>query len=285
MNNNTDNLFLVIPVHDRINFTIACLESLSKQTVKGFHIIIIDDGSTDGTGECIRENFLDVIILRGDGNLWWTAATNRGVEYALRHEAEYIMTLNNDTLPLPDFIEKMLFWAAKMPNALLGALALDAETKEVVYGGEIINWKTGKFPPLTTERDGENLHGLHIVTHFPGRGLLIPADVFRKIGLYDQKHFPHYAADYDFTHRAARAGYKILCNYDAKLLIYPDASNSVKMRKNKCMKNYLTHLFGINGGGNLLVFTFYAIHNCPTQYLIPFWVQGFIRRVIGYWIH
>ena len=123
---------------------------------------------------------------------------------------------------------------------------------------------------------------LHKVSHFPGRGLLIPSEVYRKIGLYDEKHFPHYAADYDFTHRAIRAGYKIYCNYDAKLFIYPEVSGDAENRKNKSLKNYFNHLFMLKGGGNLKVFFYYAIINCPPRYLILFLPIGISRRILGY---
>ena len=98
--------------------------------------------------KCCRTNFPKFIEIKGDGNLWWTAATNLGVKYALSNNAEYILTLNNDTIATEDFIEKMLYWAVKVPNALLGAFALDADTKKPVYGGEIINWKWATFKIL-----------------------------------------------------------------------------------------------------------------------------------------
>lgn len=278
------SLFIVIPVHNRIQYTRDCLSSLNNQTAKDFHIIVIDDGSTDGTSEMIFNEFPDVILLRGDGNLWWTAATNLGVKYALEHGSTHIMTLNNDTIAPKDFLQNMISWSIQKPGCLLGALALDAKTKQRVYGGERIRWDFGDAVQLLgVIKPGEQV-GLHEVTHFPGRGLYIPSVVFAKIGLFDQYTFPHYAADYDFTHRATRAGFKIYCNYDAPLLIYPEASDSVKYRKSRNLKNYYFHLFGIKGAGNLGVFTKYVRRNCPPKYQVFFFVRGYTQRIIGYWI-
>ncbi len=277
------SIFIVIPVHNRKEFTYNCLLSLGRQTVQNFKIIVVDDGSTDGTDEMIQEQFPEVILLHGDGNLWWTGATNLGVRYALNQRAEYIMTLNDDTIAPSDFLEKMIYWAEKKPKALLGAFLLDAKTKKPVYGGAIINWKLANSIALLDTLKPEDQHGLHEVTHFPGRGLLIPAEVFHKIGLYDAKRFPQAAADYDFTHRAVRAGYRIFCNHDAKLLIYPDASGYAQLRRKKNLKNYYYHLFGIKGGGNLKRFTVYTIRNCPTWYQPWFLLRGYIQRVFGYW--
>jgi GT2 family glycosyltransferase len=275
-------LFIVIPVFNRKKFTQDCLLSLRKQSNQNFKVIVVDDGSTDGTGQMLAEDFPEVIVLTGDGNLFWTAATNLGVKYALAHGATHIMTLNNDTLATPDFIEKMYVWATQRPDALLGALALDSASHKPVYGGETINWLQNAFEPLLNKLPQEKQKGLHRVTHFPGRGLWIPSKVFETIGLFDEKKFPHYYADYDFTHTAVRAGFEIYCNYDARLLTYPAESGDQQIRKKKSFKNYYNHLFGIRGGGNLINFTRFTIKNCPPFYIPMVLVNGYIRRVFGY---
>jgi GT2 family glycosyltransferase len=275
-------IFIIIPVHNRKEFTRNCLLSLRQQTYKYFKVVVINDGSTDGTEEMLTNEFPEVHVIKGDGNLWWTASTNLGVKYALEKKADYILTLNNDTIATEEFLEKMIYWAEKTPNALLGAFALNANTKQPVYGGEIINWKWANSKFLLDILPKEQWYGLHEVTHFPGRGLLIPAEVFRKIGLYDEKYFPHYAADYDFTHKAIKAGYKVYCNYDAKLLIYPNVSSSIENRKKKNLKSYYTHLFGIKSNANIIIFIKYAFKNAPLLYLPSFLIVGLIRRIGGY---
>jgi GT2 family glycosyltransferase len=264
-------LYIVIPVFNRKHFTLECLLSLRKQTNKNFRVIVVDDGSTDGTGQLLAQDFPEVTVLQGDGNLFWTAATNMGVQYALAHGARHVMTLNNDTLATPDFIEKMYRWAAQKPDALLGALAVDAATGKPVYGGETINWFLNSYKPVLKTLSANQQTGLHKVTHFPGRGLWIPKKVFDTIGLFDEKKFPHYYADYDFTHTASRAG-------------YPTESGERQLRRKKSLGNYYNHLFGIRGGGNLLNFTKFTFKNCPPLYIPIVLVNGYIRRVFGYLI-
>jgi GT2 family glycosyltransferase len=277
-----DKLFIVIPVHNRLSLTRECLLSLHRQTRSGFKIVVVDDGSTDGTSEMIKLEFPDVSVLRGDGNLWWTRATNIAVQHALDCGAEYVMTLNDDVIATEDFVEKMMFWAGREPKALLGAIALEHAVRVPIYGGEIINWKLASRTRLVDILRADEQHGLHRVTHLPGRGLLIPAEVFRKIGLFDAEHFPQSFADQDFTHRATRAGYGSFCNYDARLLVYPDSITSLASRKDKCLKNYFNHLFGIKGGANLVFFFFYGVRNCPKHILPLYLTIGFTRRIFGY---
>ena len=275
-------IYIIIPVYNRKKITRQCLKSIENQTIKDFSTIIVDDGSNDGTSEMIMAEFPHVTLLRGDGNLWWTKATNLGVKYALQNGAEYILTLNDDTILFEDYIEKMIYWAFKKNEALLGSFAYDYKTKQPIYGGEIINWKKGKSDFLLEQLKPDEFNGLHKVSHYPGRGLLIPAKVFSQIGFYDEKHFPQTASDDDFTHRAVKNGLEIYCNYDAKLYVIVEESEDYRIRREKSFKNYIFHLFGKKGGGNIKVFTIYAIRNCPYRYLPAFLTIGLFKRIFGY---
>lgn len=275
-------IFIVTPVFNRKEFTRNYLRALSEQTVKDFKVIIVDDGSTDGTSEMIKKEFTSVILLQEEGDLWWAEATNIGVKYALAQGATYVMTLNDDTVPTSDYIEKMLFAIEEKPNALLGAFAVGADTGKPIFGGEKLHWNTCSFENILTNVSDNDLHGFHEVNIFPGRGLLIPVNVFNDIGFYDSKNFPQTVADLDFTARAFNAGYKIYCNYDAKIKIYPEESGGVGIRKNKSWKNYYLHLFGMRGAGNLKWFTIFSLKNTPKKYLIQCLGIGISRRVVGY---
>lgn len=275
---------IVIPVHNRKRFTRDCLKSLQNQTQPADFIIVVDDGSTDGTREMLINEFPEVIVIQGDGNLFWTAAINLGINVALNMNANYVMTLNNDTVATPDFIENMMIRAEENPLALLGALDLDIITKQPYYGGEIFNWASGRSKYLLDTLIAENRMGLHEVSLFPARGLLIPERVFKKIGLFEERYLPHYMADYDFTQRARAYGFPIYCNYDAKLYTYPEEGGDHKIRKQKTLKNYFDHLFSIRGGGNLRNFTIYTLRNCPSNEIVRALIAGYFRRLGGFWL-
>lgn len=270
-------MFVVIPVHNRIAFTRVCLSALSRQTVQDFQVVVVDDGSTDGTAEMVRVEFPGVRLLAGDGTLWWSAATNLGIVESRRQGATHILTLNNDTNPPPDFIENMLKAAAEKPGALIGAYAVDALSGQAVYGGEWISWLTAASKSLLFEK-----RALVETTHYPGRGLLIPTAVFDRVGLFDSVHFPQTAADYDFTHHARRKGFRIFCDSASVLPIYPAESGDAAFRLRKGWRNYYRHLFDIRGGGNLRVFFWYAVRNCPVPLLPIFLTVGLARRTGGY---
>lgn len=275
-------VYIVIPVHNRMEYTRECIASLKDQIPED-QIIIVDDGSTDGTKEMLATRFPHVIVLSGDGNLFWTAAINMGIRHALKLGAEYVMTLNNDTIASEDFLSQMMYWARQHPNSLLGALDVDAKSKKPYYGGEVINWALAKSRYLLDELKENEMHGLHEVSLFPARGLLIPKKVFDTVGLFEEKLLPHYIADYDFTHLARRNGFPVYCNYDAKLYTYPEEGGDKKISKNKTLRNYYKHLFDIKGGGNLKNFTIYTFRNCPPL-LVPLSLSiGYARRLLGFW--
>jgi GT2 family glycosyltransferase len=275
---------VVIPVFNRKQFTRDCLVSLAGQTRKADMIVVVDDGSTDGTGEMLAKEFPHAVVLHGNGNLFWTASINMGIRYALSRGIDFILTLNNDTVASPGFIEKMLAAASKDNRALFGALDVDMNTKRPYYGGELFDWKTGKSTYLLNTLPGGERRGLHEVSLFPARGLLIPRKVFDVIGLFEEKRLPHYMADYDFTLMARRNGFRVYCNYDAVLYTYPAEGGDHKIRKKKTLKNYFDHLFSIKGGGNLKNFTVYALRNCPKREIVPALLSGYARRIGGFWI-
>lgn len=278
------SIYIVIPVHNRKEFTRDCLYSLRRQTVSGHQVIVVDDGSTDGTRQMLANEFPHVTVLTGNGNLFWTAAINRGIRYALALGAEYVMTLNNDTVASENFLEQMCFWANLRPNTLLGALDVNIRTNRPYYGGEWVDWKWSKSRFLLNELREADHRGLHEVSLYPGRGLLIPRVVFDTIGLFEEKKLPHYLADYDFTQAAKRSGFKVYCNYDARLYTYPEEGGDPKLRARRNLRNYFLHLFSIKGGGNLKNFTIYTFRNCPKKYLLPSLLMGYLRRFAGYWL-
>ncbi len=275
-------IYIVIPVFNRKHFTKECLLSLQRGTNQHYKVIVVDDGSTDGTADMLREEFPQVEVLTSEGNLFWTASVNMGIRHALQAGADYVMTLNNDLEVAPNFIQNTYKWMEKKPDAVIGALEMDANTREPAFGGEVVDFKTNTVRHLLQELPKEKQVGLHKVSQLPGRGLLIPRAVFEKVGLFDQERFPHYVADYDFTHTALRNGFELYCNYDARLYTYPEESGERKNRQSKSVKNFYNHLFDIKGGGNLRDFTRFTLKNCPKPYIPYYLVNGYARRIIGY---
>ena len=69
------NIYIIIPVYNRKALTLACLENLQNNgDLQKYQVIVVDDGSSDRTSEEVKVNYPKVIVLQGNGNLWWTGA-------------------------------------------------------------------------------------------------------------------------------------------------------------------------------------------------------------------
>ena len=283
-----NRIYIIIPVHNRKHFTRECLLSLRKQTFQSFKVIVVDDGSTDGTGEMIEEEFSDTILLKGDGNLWWTGATNMGVEYALTQAGhdDYILTLNDDTIVRAGYLQILLDSAKNYPSSLIGSISVSSlDESTVVDAGVRINWLTAKYTNLAEGRRYQDILQedllIQKVDVLSGRGTLIPIEVFQKIGLYDFKRLPHYGADYEFSHRANMNGYELLINHEAVVV------SDVKMTglNNRTSKigwsNLIRSFFSIRSAHNLMQRWRFARLCCAGWKFPVFYVCDTSRVIIG----
>ena len=277
-----EKICVIIPTYNRRDFVMGCVKSLREQTLNGFEIVVVDNGSTDGTSDVISKSFSDVTLLKGHDNLWWSGAVNLGIKYALKKGFEYIVLLDNDTEVMPDYIEKMIYWAEQKPTALFSSMVYDITTGEPFYVGSRMDWRHSKEEAIINKIPKNKFHGLIVVTHLPGRGLWIPAIVFDKIGLFDAKNFPQCGADYDFTIHAKRMGFPLFCDCDAKLYGYTKEVTGSDYTKKFSLKNYYKHLTAIDGGSNIIVMWRYVMRNCPRRYRFQYVVMGLLYAFIGY---
>ncbi len=222
-------IYIVIPVHNNKNYTKDCLQCLQKQIYSDFKIIVVDDGSTDGTDVMIKKNYPDVFLLKGDGNLWWAGATNLGIDWALNAggESDYILTLNNDLVVKENYLASLMDSAKSFKDTLIGSLSADLKhPEEINDGGVKINFWTAKYESLNKGKTLavlDNQPNKHVeVSALSGRGTLIPFTVFKAIGTYNYKQLPHYGADYEFSIRAKNAGFPLMVSYSSILYSHVD---------------------------------------------------------------
>jgi GT2 family glycosyltransferase len=224
---------VIIPIFNGINLTKKCLESLfnifsaSDFKVVDFKIIVVDDGSTDGSAAWISENYPSVHILYGDGGLWWSGGINKGMAYALQElNTDYVLWWNNDIIPGNDYftqVEKLI--SANDDDILIGSKVFILD-KNLIWGmgGRFNPVKGTKFMYGMRQKDCDTYRKPFEVDWFPGMGTIIHRKVFDRIGMLDEDNFPQYHGDSDFTYRAKKAGFRLMVF--PELVIYNDITNT-----------------------------------------------------------
>lgn len=218
----------VIPCRNRRIKTERFLQFFTKQSYPNLRIVMVDANSTDGTRDMLALKFPDIDLVCTDDESYWTASTNRGIEFALSHKCDYILTINDDSYAVSNYVEKLV---ALAENNKLDILASRID----FFKAPGLVWSLGAYSTWGS-RDlfGLNYHAIwedklpSTITHkdffkvesAPGDGVLIHKSVFDKVGLYDENNTPHYHADSEFIMRARLAG--ITAYVAPKIVVYND---------------------------------------------------------------
>lgn len=217
---------IVAPVHNRKALTLLCLQSLLRINSNGLDvgIVIVDDGSTDGTSDAIREQFPDVDIVNGDGELWFTEGTNVGVRRALERDPKYILLMNDDQVFDEDFLVTLVETAEHNPRSVVGSLLLLWDMPHKVF----------QVAPVWSTRHGGWRHWqsqtVWTVPEKPwkvdlivGNCLLVPAEAMRECGLMNSKRYPNFG-DAEYTPRLRKAGWKLVIDPRSRVFCQPNTS-------------------------------------------------------------
>lgn len=244
---------VIIPTFNRKECLCYVLKCLQNQIIEDFilHIIVIVDGSNDGTSEMIKSEFSDVDIIYGNGNWWYTKCINKGIERALSIKSSYILTLNDDVVFGNNYVLTLINITKKNNNdCLVGSVSYTQSIPcRITFSGvkNIIKWrlKENNYLPKFSIADTTSKTGYLKSVNLSGRGMFFPTDMIRKLGLYDEK-LVQYSSDTDFSYRAYKAGINVFISYDA--IIYENEKlTSIGATHNKpSFKEYFNSIFNIH---------------------------------------
>ncbi|MEN8229369.1 MAG: glycosyltransferase family 2 protein [Bacteroidota bacterium] len=227
---------ILIPVFNHIAFTRKCIQKLDQLLAHrsfnncNYRVIVIDDGSTDGTSEWLNERHPEVVVLQGNGELWWSGGINMGAEYAISElGVDYLLLWNNDIEPASDYfsqIDELLKSLGDQTIAGSKILYDDQDQKNVIWSfGGFFNPKNGSKSMLAYNKPDSPEYDRPIeVDWLAGMGTLVPVNIVQEIGWWDADTFPQYHGDSDFTFRAKTAGYRI-CSFP-QLKLWNDKTSS-----------------------------------------------------------
>jgi GT2 family glycosyltransferase len=202
--------------------TTACIASVQEMDYQNYQIVVIDNGSVDGSADLIARNYPEIAILRNSENLGYAGGNNVGIRFALEQNADYVWLLNNDTQVRSDAL-RLLTSRAELADGigLLSPLIRDYDAPHnIQFTGAVANLRKRHF---VTVQSAEDLSRRDVETVLWGTALLIKADLIRIIGLLDERYFA-YQEDIDYSIRSIEAGFKNVLHTEA--VVYHKSANS-----------------------------------------------------------
>jgi GT2 family glycosyltransferase len=193
--------------------TLGCLESFERVRWENLTVIVVDNGSTDGTYEAVREAHPEVTLMRSEENVGFAEGNNLGMRAALDAGADHVLILNNDTIVDPDLIAALVSEARRRPDA--GALC---PLIRYVDPPDLIWYAGARFDPRAVhngrhtgygERDTGQYHSVRETGRATGAAMLVPREVLERVGFFDGRLFIQ-VEDVDISLRMRAAGYRIL---------------------------------------------------------------------------
>jgi GT2 family glycosyltransferase len=183
------------------------------------HTLVVDNASTDGSPQRVREEFPGVELLVLAENRRFAGGNNAGIERALYAGADAVMLLNNDVVADPQLLEKLLAALEEQPQAgAVAPLIYFAPPSDRIWygGGRCRPWLAHSSHRGLREPDHGQYRSIEDTGYLTGCCLLATAEAWRKVGFLDERYFI-YAEDADWCLRARAAGYRLLFVPTARL--------------------------------------------------------------------
>jgi GT2 family glycosyltransferase len=206
------DLFIVIVNYNLKEDTIDCINSLLDAKALLPNIIVVDNQSTDGSVEALREAFDERLnIIQAEDNRGYPHALNIGIPEALKRNAEWVLLMNNDVLVAEDFLLALQEAVLKHQDVLLfSPMILYHQQPSTIWylGSKAIPGTLIGIRSFRGKKDNQNFPDIIPIDFVHGCAFLAHKVVFNKIGLFDDTHLI-YGDDADFSWRAKLAGFKL----------------------------------------------------------------------------
>lgn len=199
---------VLLATFNRREKTISCLKNLYDQSLPAnveLNVFLTDDASSDGTQEAIKEEFPQVNLFSGSGSLFWAGGMRNSWTEAKKHDYDFYLLLNDDTLLRFDAINTLCYHISKQPHTSAIYIGSTSDSKgKISYGGHKLYSKSkvqsfnlySEVEPLECDLGNANI-------------MLVPREIVNKIGILSDS-YTHSIADFDYTLRAQKAGYKAI---------------------------------------------------------------------------
>lgn len=258
----TEKVYILLPVHNRKETTRHFIECLRVQTYSNYHLILIDDGSTDGTTEMVLESLPGATVITGTGSWWWAGSLQRGFDWLESHlpaDTDFVLLINDDTTFANDYLECAVSVLRGFENAMLLSRIRRLETGEIEETGVVANLHNLTFEVAKEPRE---------INCFSTRGLFLRWSAMKSTGGFHPIMLPHYMSDYEYTIRAGRKGLRFATT--DSVWVYADltltGSRDIGMLTGW---KFVSTLMSIKCPSNPIYWSSFAVLVLPARRILP----------------
>jgi len=270
--NHSPSLTIIVLTWNNFTDTAECLHSLRKLDYPRYNVVLVDNGSTDGSIERLQSVFPEVKIIRNSENIGYAGGNNIGIEYALSKDVDYIILLNNDTIVDINLATELIQASHTSENVgIFGCVNYYYnDRKRIQFSGGTFDWKTGDIIDTTRhEIDEGQFQLLKEVDTVAGSCLFLPTRVIKTVGLFDNRYFLTFEES-DLCCRVKKAGYKVYTYLGARIWHKVSVSGQAQKEGLNILKYYAVR--------NRFLF---LMRNSPKQFL-PISLTYHIARTVVY---
>jgi len=209
-------LFIIVLNYNGRDTLKKCLESIYLSDYENKEVVVVDNASTDGSFDEMRRHFQKFHFIKNNQNIGFAAGNNVAIKWSLEKMADYVLLLNNDAYLEKNTLSILIRETEKNKKpGIFCPLIYNGYTNKIWFSGGKIDWLKMRA-----------IHQAGKTDFISGCAMLIHKDVFKKIGLLDEKFFLYYE-DADFSFRARKAGFDLKIIPEAKVYHYEKSSENI----------------------------------------------------------
>lgn len=262
-----DTVYVLLPVHNRRAVTLRFVRCLVEQTYADIRLILIDDGSTDGTAAAVREHCTSVEVIQGTGRWWWAGSLQRGLDRLAQIPArneDIVLLANDDTTFAPDYVEEAVRFLDQHPCCMLLSRLRNPVTGAVEESGVHADLRAFSF---------EEPADPSLINCLSTRGLFMRWSDMKVVGGFHPLLLPHYWSDYEFTMRAMRRGTRAASTENVWLEA-DEGLSGIRDLSGHAGWRYLAELFSTKCLINPIYMSSFVLLTCP-----PRWIPRNLARI------
>lgn len=277
---NIPSVAIILVNWNSFEVTNDCIESLKKINYPNYKIMVVDNGSEDGSGQQLATAHPHILLLKAATNLGFTGGNNIGLNYSIQQSFDYSMMLNNDTFVEPEFLTILVSYLETHPHtgAIQPRIQFEHNRALLWNGGSYFNRWTGfAYTSGENKMPGPSHLQIKQVHWITGCAFLVRNSILKKTGLLAHNLFI-YSEDVDLSFRIKKLNYQLIYHPHAVIYHIAGISNKSKKKGKEGFVNPIVHY--LNQRNRIWIIKKYTPWYCwPTVIICNFF---YILMVLGY---